>query len=75
MPHAEAKAIFGNNAVKGGTLFVTKYPCDDCSQLIIHAEIHKVVYRDELKHANYTLLIKSLGADNVEQLRLIFYVV
>ena len=74
MPHAETKAIVGNT-VEGSTLFVTKYPCNDCSQLIINAGIRKVVYRDKLDHANYDLLIESLGADNVEQLRLIFYIV
>lgn len=75
VPHAEAKAIVGNT-VEGSTLFVTKYPCVHCSQLIIDTGIHKVVYFGKKgDYVNCDLLIEKLGADKIEQLRLIFYVV
>lgn len=71
--HAEEKAIVGN-AVRGCTLFVTKYPCNDCSQLIIDHGIRKVMYSKDGKNTNYNhqLLIENLGAHNIEQIRLIF---
>jgi len=47
--HAEANAIL--NAVtelKGSTLFVTRYPCHECTKLIAQTGIKTVLYRGEI---------------------------
>ena len=44
--HAEYNAILSKGApsFKGCTLYVTKYPCNVCAQLIVQSGISKVVY-------------------------------
>ena len=44
--HAEYNAILSKGApsFKGCTLYVTKYPCHGCAQLIVQSGISKVVY-------------------------------
>jgi dCMP deaminase len=45
--HAEMNAIFNSNEIfnlKGGTLYTTLYPCNECSKLIVQSGIKKVVY-------------------------------
>ena len=47
--HAEYDAILskGTPPVKDCTLYITKYPCNDCAKLIIQSGIRKVVYFEE----------------------------
>ena len=44
--HAEMNAIMYKNSadVKNGTMYVTMYPCNECSKLIIQSGITEVVY-------------------------------
>lgn len=48
--HAELNAILNSdNPVNGSTLFVTKFPCNECVKAIIQAGIKRVVFDDEMK--------------------------
>ncbi|XP_019859233.1 PREDICTED: uncharacterized protein LOC109587435 isoform X1 [Amphimedon queenslandica] len=43
--HAEYKAILGiSPSVEGCTLYVTKYPCHMCAQVIVQSGIREVIY-------------------------------
>lgn len=44
--HAEANAILNSHgtSLKGTTIYVTLFPCNECAKLIIQAGIKKVVY-------------------------------
>lgn len=44
--HAEMNAILNKNAanVAGATLYVTMFPCNECSKLLIQAGIREVVF-------------------------------
>ena len=47
--HAEYNAILSKGApsFKGCTLYVTKYPCHGCAQVIVQSGISKVVYMND----------------------------
>ena len=47
--HAEYNAILSKGApsFKGCTLYVTKYPCHGCAQVIVQSGISKVVYKKD----------------------------
>ena len=48
--HAELNAILNSdNPVNGSTLFVTKFPCNECVKAIIQAGIKRVVFDDEIQ--------------------------
>lgn len=51
--HAELNAILNSNItdLKGCTLYVTLYPCNECTKAIIQSGITKVVYAEN-KYAN-----------------------
>ncbi|MCB9499095.1 MAG: dCMP deaminase family protein [Erysipelotrichaceae bacterium] len=52
--HAEFNAILNTrngSALKGCTLYVTLFPCNECAKAIIQTGIKKVVYMDD-KYAN-----------------------
>ena len=51
--HAEMNAIMNKNSadVKGCTIFVDLFPCNECAKLIIQAGIREVVYLRD-KHTN-----------------------
>lgn len=44
--HAEVNAILNNNGtdLRGSTLYVTLFPCNECAKLIIQAGIRRVIY-------------------------------
>ena len=46
--HAEQNAIISaavkGVSIKGGTLYVNKYPCSICTRMLINAEIERIVY-------------------------------
>ena len=48
--HAELNAILNSdNPVNGSTLFVTKFPCNECVKAIIQAGIKRVIFDDEIQ--------------------------
>ena len=50
--HAEANAILNSTReLKGATLYVTLYPCNECAKLIIQSGIKEVVYVHDF-HSN-----------------------
>ena len=45
--HAEPNAILNSTSnLKGATLYVTLFPCNDCTKLIIQSGIKHIVYLD-----------------------------
>lgn len=44
--HAEANALLNTNHsdVKGATVYVTLFPCNECAKLLIQAGIGHVIY-------------------------------
>lgn len=67
--HAEVNAILNKNSidVKGCTLYVALFPCNECAKIIIQSRIKEVVYFSD-KHADKPNTIASkklLDAANV----------
>ncbi|XP_043219616.1 deoxycytidylate deaminase-like [Amphibalanus amphitrite] len=58
--HAEMNAIMNKNSadVKGCTIYVALFPCNECAKLIIQSGIRKVVYASD-KHASKKSTIAS----------------
>ena len=49
--HAELNAILNSNHnLKGSTLYVTLFPCNECTKAVIQAGIKKVVYLSHKYH-------------------------
>ncbi|XP_028397545.1 deoxycytidylate deaminase-like [Dendronephthya gigantea] len=50
--HAEMNAILNKNSstVKGCTIFVALFPCNECAKLIIQSGINKIVYLSDKYH-------------------------
>jgi len=53
--HAEVNAILNSNGsygskVSGGTLYVSLFPCENCTKMIIQSGIKKVVYLQDKYH-------------------------
>ena len=49
--HAEPNAILNcTSSLKGATLYVTLFPCNECAKLIIQSGIKKVVYGSDKYH-------------------------
>jgi len=51
--HAEMNAIMNKNAasLKGATMYVTMFPCNNCAKLLIQAGITEVVYYEDKRGA------------------------
>lgn len=67
--HAEANAITkiaksGNNS-DGATLYVTAFPCLECSKLIIQSGIRRVVYSENYRLTDGIDLLKRAGVEVV----------
>jgi dCMP deaminase len=46
--HAEANAILNSNAnLKGSTLYVSLFPCNECAKLIIQSGVKKIIYMSD----------------------------
>lgn len=47
--HAELNAILNRNSasLKGTTLYVTLFPCNECAKAIIQSKISRIVYLDD----------------------------
>lgn len=57
--HAELNAILNSSAsLKGCTLYVTLYPCNECTKAIIQSGIRRVVYLDN-KYADSDATVAS----------------
>ena len=57
--HAEANAILNSNAnLKGSTLYVSLFPCNECAKLIIQSGVKKVIYMSD-KYAGTPMNIAS----------------
>lgn len=49
--HAELNAILNSNQnLKGSTLYVTLFPCNECTKALIQAGIKKVIYLSDKYH-------------------------
>jgi len=53
--HAEVNAILNSKAsysshVNGGTIYVSLFPCENCTKMIIQSGIRKVVYLKDIYH-------------------------
>ena len=67
--HAEANAILNSNSsLKGATLYVSLFPCNECAKLIIQTGVKKVIYMSD-KYSGTPMNIaskKMLDAAGVE---------
>ena len=51
--HAELNAILNSEkSLKGSTLYVTKFPCNECAKAIIQSGISKVIFTDDISLEN-----------------------
>ena len=68
--HAELNAILNSEkSLKGATLYVTKFPCNECAKAIIQSGISKVIFTDDISleklqkddefSATYNMLMNS----------------
>ena len=60
--HAEMNAIMNKNAasLKGATMYVTMFPCNNCAKLLIQAGISEVVYYEDKRRTKSGVSGKSL---------------
>lgn len=61
--HAELNAILNNSgaSLKGATIYVTLFPCNECAKAIIQSGIREVVYAsDKYAGANFTQAAKMM---------------
>ena len=67
--HAEANAILNaTNNLKGASIYVTLFPCNECTKLIIQSGIQEIVYESN-KYQNskeHEAAIKMLKASGVK---------
>ncbi|XP_019869275.2 deoxycytidylate deaminase isoform X2 [Aethina tumida] len=65
--HAEMNAIMGRTCrdLKGCTIYVTRFPCNECAKLIIQSEIGKVWYLTEYDDDETTAAKRMFDAANV----------
>ena len=51
--HAELNAILNSErSLEGATLYVTKFPCNECAKAIIQSGISKVIFTDDISLEN-----------------------
>ena len=49
--HAELNAILNSEkSLKGATLYVTKFPCNECAKAIIQSGISEVIFTDDISN-------------------------
>ena len=65
--HAEANAILKvastTQSCEGATLYLTMSPCRECSKLIHHAGIRRVVYASEYKDLSGVEFLRKAGVE------------
>ncbi|XP_066535279.1 deoxycytidylate deaminase-like [Hoplias malabaricus] len=66
--HAELNAIMNKNSVdvKGCTIYVTLFPCNESAKIIIQAGIKKVIYLSDKEKTEYVASKKLLEIANVK---------
>ena len=68
--HAELNAILNSEkSLKGATLYVTKFPCNECAKAIIQSGISEIIFTDDISNetlakddefiATYNMLMNS----------------
>jgi len=66
--HAEANAILNaTQSLKGATIYVSLFPCNECAKLIIQSGIKEIIFEDN-KYENteaYLAATRMLNAANV----------
>ncbi|AUD65161.1 cytidine deaminase [Tenericutes bacterium MZ-XQ] len=66
--HAEANAILNaTQSLKGSSIYVTLFPCNECTKLIIQSGIKEIVFEsDKYEHTKeHQAAVKMLKAANV----------
>ena len=60
--HAEPNAILNStSSLKGATLYVTLFPCNECAKLIIQSGIKHIVYmNDKYKHLDSNIASRKM---------------
>ena len=59
--HAEVNAILNsNNTTRGCSLYSTKFPCNECTKVIIQSGIKKVFYKTIRKNRIITKASKKM---------------
>lgn len=63
--HAEQNAIIEaatkGISIKGGTLYVTTYPCSICARMIINCDIKRIVYKGDYQDENSHKMLSESG--------------
>jgi dCMP deaminase len=65
--HAEANAILNATTnLKGSSIYVTLFPCNECAKLIIQSGIREIIYQsnkyqDSKEHAAAIKMLKAAG--------------
>lgn len=63
--HAEQNAIVEaatkGISIKGGTLYVTTYPCSICARMIINCKLEKIVYKGDYQDENSHKMLSESG--------------
>ncbi|AER40541.1 MAG: dCMP deaminase family protein [Flavobacteriales bacterium] len=71
--HAEANAIlklaYSSQSCKGATLYITHFPCKECSKLIHQSKIERVVYFYQCSIINDELNFLKKSKIIIDQLR------
>nr|XP_033481239.1 deoxycytidylate deaminase-like [Epinephelus lanceolatus] len=63
--HAELNAIINSADVRGCTIYVTLFPCNECAKLIIQAGIKNVVYLSDCRQQETVASRRLLNAARV----------
>ena len=60
--HSERNAIYNaNKSVKGGKLYCTLFPCNECAKTIIQCGVKEVIYMDDMyMNEEYSVAAKKL---------------
>lgn len=67
--HAEANAILNSSTdLEGSRIYVTLFPCNECSKLIIQSGIKEVIYLEDKYHDDEIFIAsrKLLEAANIK---------
>lgn len=70
--HSELNAILNSRGdIKGSTIYVTLFPCNECTKAIIQSGIKKIVYLDDKYHNTPSTIasrrmLKSAGVELVQ---------
>ena len=69
MCHAELNAIMNKNSadVKGCSMYVALFPCNECAKLIIQAGIKRVVYCEEYRSEEGLDLLRKVGIECIQR--------